>query len=288
MRETYRRGLREIFLALLILAVILVSPSSALASGEVKITGDVTYIGPVNVRYGTAFDVYGMPQILFAFGEDEDFVPLVSFLLTERASVEPEEDTISFFTDRGVSRQDVIIMLNLEPDVRVMLFGVWGIVPQDIPDEVTQDIERLDCHRKKTTTVFMAELSMIEVTTDGEVLESKGTGFVEFQVMDKGEEVESPDTFEGRLFGSFEGDHGKGYVEATFDRVMHDKITYSYSEFSEFRPEKGGEGSAWFEDKWERYFPIESITIFPWMGADSILKLDNLLSVQFLLEDNTS
>jgi len=271
--------------------IILVTPSSSLASGEisgeVKITGDLTYTGPVSVRHGTIFDVYGMPQIFFAFGEDEAFTPLVSFYLTERASVEPEEDTISFFTDRGVSRQDVIIMLNLEPEVRVMLFGVWGINPEDIPDEVTQDIERLDRHRKKTTTVFVAELTMVEVTPDGAVLESKGTGFVEFQAMDEKQEIEAPDAFEGRLFGSFEGDHGKGSVEAVFERVRHDRITYSYSEFSEFRPEEGEEETAWFEDKWERYFPIESITISPWMGADSVLKLDNLLSMQLLLEGNT-
>ena len=291
MRKICGRNLREIFLSLLILAVVMVYPLSALASleasGVAKITGGLTYTGPINVRHGTTFDVYGMPQTYFAFGEDEDCAPLVSFYLTERASVEPEEDTIIFFTDRGVSRQDVIIMLNLEPDVRVMLFGVWGINRDDIPEEVTQDIERLDRHRKKTTTVFVAELLIVEVTPDGAVLESKGTGFVEFQAMDEKEEIEAPDAFEGRLFGSFEGNHGEGSVEATFERVRHDEVSYSYSEFAEFRPEEGEEKTAWFEDKWERYFPIESITISPWMVANSVLKLDNLLSVRLLLEGNT-
>ncbi len=289
MKEGPAKSLRRVLYALF-LVLILVYPGSALASdeaaGEATISGDFHYSGPVSVRHGTALDIFGMPQVFFAFGEDETLVPLVSFVLIERAPVEPDEETISFFTDRGVSRQDVMLMLNLDPEVRVMLFRVWGVDVEDIPDEVAYDIERLDRQKKETMIMYRAVLTVMEVTFHGDVLVSKGLGFVEFRMMDKGEEIESPDILEGRLFGSYAGDHGTGTVEAVFERVNHDEIAYSYSEFSESRPEEGEEGSALFEDKWERYYPIESVTIYPWMGVDSLSKLDNLLSVQFMLEDN--
>ncbi len=289
MKERPPRSFIVILFALLLL-VIIVYPVSALASGkasgEATISGDFHYSGPINVRHGTAFDVFGMPQVFFAFGEDEIIVPLVSFVLTERAPVEPAEETIEFFTDRGVSRQDVMLMLNLKPEVRVMLFGVWGIGIEDIPVDVVYDIERLDRHREEAMMMYTAELRIMEVAPDGSVLVSKGTGMIEFRMMDESEDIESPVVFEGRLFGNFFGDHGEGIVEGVFEGVTHDKTIYSYSEFSEFRPEEDEDVVSWFEDRWERYYPIDSITIHPWMSADSLSKLDNTLSVKFLMEDD--